>query len=162
MKKNILITMIALSTLVSATESIDRTGWGLGLGGTGIAYCFTEKAHTDEHNVVTDEDICGALPFLDLSLGYGFTPHHKVSLELKNFLVAGYIGLKTQYYLEDMVNTFYAYAELGIMYAKGYGMGTGAATSIGVGYAKGHTEYDVGVMLLRNDPIFVFTAKYLF
>jgi len=155
--------MMVLSTIASADEFTDRTGWNFGVGIAALAGCDKENDYTDENGVVDKgEHFCLVIPVLDLSVGYGFTPQFKMSLETKSLLAIGIIGLKAQYYTKDKKDTMYWYAEAETPYFIGGFEGKHAVGSIGIGYAKGHAEYDVGLLLTGKDTGLVLSAKYNF
>jgi len=162
-KKGVLF--VLLWTQIEAhEEQIDRSGFSFGMGMNVIAGCEKDDIYDEESNIVDTDTYCGALPFVNLSLGYGITPQTKLNLELKTLIFAGALELKTQYYVENREDTIYWYGGAGVLYAVGHGADTWAVGDLGVGYAKGHTEYEIGIMKTSGSqaPMLTLGIKYAF
>ena len=167
MKRYILMgLMVCLlpTTKLCAEEKIDRTGVSFGLGVSVIGGCWREDDYYNEETKRMEkfDTECLAFPIVDISLGYGFTPQFKMSFETQTFFVVGLAELKGQYYLKDEKDTYYVHAEVLTPYAIDTNY-LGTTGGFGIGYAKGHAEYELGVILVPSEaPILSLGVKYMF
>lgn len=163
MKKIIFVIMLVNLLNASEIEYFEgREGLSYGLGLSVMGGCWKEEIYDDIGNVIGHENLqCLAFPFPNVSVGYGFSPQFKLNLESKTFFLAGTLELKGQYYLKNEQDTFYLHGGIMGIYAIDYGV-SGAAGELGIGYAKGHMEYELGVIHPSSDPLFFLSAKYIF
>ena len=170
MKKYIftsVLVVIVTSTQLFAHEEIDREGFNFGIGVVAIGGC--EKIETwDEkgENIVDRERYCGAIPLLDMTLGYGFTSQFELSLDMKTLIIGSLVGVKAKYYMQDARDTSFLSLTGGVLDVGGGHSGPGASSynNIEWGYAYGKKEFSIGVGALYGDSNIVLHLgyKYMF
>lgn len=151
--------LIIFNIEVSAQEVLERKDFSFGMGMALLSGC---GSGTEEVNSIKEKTkFCIAIPTLDLSVGYHFTPQVKVNFEVQTLMVGGFVGVEAQYYINDKVESAYVYtgATRGYMLEEGFSQTLG---NIGVGYAKEHMEYEVGVMGKNADVLVDLSIKYMF
>lgn len=165
--KKIIYTSLWLWSLmavqITAEDRLDRQGWNFGLGASVLGGCYKDEIYDEESGDVIGHEKaqCLGFPIPHLYVGYGFTPQFKIGLESKTFLLAGTIELKGQYYFTDTEDSAYLHAESVSIYAIDWGFSE-TAVGLGVGYAQGHLEYELGIIHPSSEPLFSLGVKYLF
>ena len=156
----ILFVVIVCNIIVFAEDDVlERKDFNFGMGIALLSGCGSSMDEPEDSGEKTK--FCLAVPTLDLSVGYNFTPQLKVNLETETLMVGGFVGIEAQYYIQDEVNSMYVYT--GAM--KGYMLDAGFSEtlgSFGVGYVKEHMEYEVGVVGQNTDVFVDLSLKYMF
>ena len=167
--KKILIILCLCQTLY-ATQDEDfegREGFSFGLGTVILGGCEKEEIWDEKgENIVGHKRSCGAFPFLDMSLGYGFTKQFDLSLDIKTLVLGSFIGLKAKYYMKNARDTsFLSLMGGGVNVSGGHSSpGVSSYNSIEWGYAYGHHEFGVGAGVPYGDKSVMFhlSYKYMF
>ena len=158
----IMLSLMFINISIFANDEIDRRGVSYGLGLSVLGGCWREEIYDDMSNVIGHGNRqCLAIPLPNVSVGYGFSPQFKLNFESKTLVLAGTLELKGQYYLKDAHDTFYLHGGVMGLYAIDYGAGE-LTGGLGFGYAKGHMEYELGVIHPSSDSIFSLSVKYIF
>ena len=156
----ILFVVIVCNTIVFAQDDVlERKDFNFAMGIALLSGCGSSMDEAQNSREKTR--FCIAVPTLNLSAGYNFTPQLKVNLETQTLMVGGFVGIEAQYYIKDEVNSMYVYT--GAM--KGYMLDVGFSEtlgSFGVGYVKEHMEYEVGIAGKSADVFLNLSLKYMF
>jgi len=149
--------------IISAGENVNREGLHFGAGIAVLGGQVTETT-IDTLNNINKKKFFTAIPTLDVSIGYGFTPQFKINLTTQTLLVGGLLNLESQYYINNEINTMYVHAGITKAYnTKNYdSFSNKIAGSIGVGYAHNHMEYDISIGNSGSAMWFTLSANYLF
>ena len=168
MKKYIAIGILITSgiTHLVAHEVIDREGFKFGIGVVAVGGCDkTEIWDEKGENIVGTQRDCGALPLLDMTLGYGVTPQFELSLDIKTLLLGSLVGIKIKYYMQDARDTSFVSLTGGVVdVGGGHSPGVISYNNIEYGYAYGKNELTIGVGALYKDSSVLFHVgyKYMF
>lgn len=147
------------SRLICAHDEVERKGWNVAVGLAALGGCDKDYIYKDNGDLIDSERFCFALPVLDFSFGYGISRQVQINLQTKSLFLAGLIGIEGQYYFHDEAETGYIYAGAMKAYALGYGTSPEVVGSLGIGYAKNHAEYEIGIV---GKDIITMSVKYVF
>jgi len=163
MKYTIILCLIIYNTSIFASDNVNREGFSFAAGMALIGGCI-DTLEIDNENNEKDDEFCIPIPLVDLSVGYGFTPQLKVNLEMQSLLIGGFVGVEAQYYINDeyAVDSMYVYAGAMQAYIIDDGFSSTTLGSIGVGYAKEHMEYEIGVVGAQGKALLNLSGKYMF
>ena len=165
--KNILGMLMLINLLHASEVEIfeGREGFKFGLGVVAIGGCEKEEIWDEAGNFVDTERFCGALPLLDLEIGYNISNQFGLSLDLKTLLLASVMGIKAKYYMEDARDTAFISLTGGALNeGGGHGPFVGSYNHIEYGYAYGGNEFSIGLGVPYGDKdILVHVSyKYIF
>ena len=151
----------------SDVESFEgREGFNFGLGVVVVGGCEKKEIWDEEGNFVDTEKNCGALPLLDLEIGYNISNQFGVSLDMKTLLIGSLIGIKAKYYMQDERDTAFVSLTGGVLDVGGGHSGPGAISynHVSYGYAYGGNEFSIGVGALHGESSASFHIgyKYIF
>jgi len=153
-------------THLVAHEEIDREGFKFGIGVVAVGGCDkTEIWDAQGENIVGTQKDCGALPLLDMTLGYGVTPQFELSFDIKTLLLGSLVGIKTKYYVQDAHDTSFVSLTGGVVkVGGGHSPGAISYNNIEYGYAYGKKEFTIGVGTLHKESNVLFHVgyKYMF
>ena len=142
-----------------------REGFKFGLGVAALGGCEKEEIW-DKENFVGTKRSCGAMPLLDLEIGYNISNQFGLSLDVKTLLLVSVMGIKAKYYMEDARDTAFVSLTGGALDVGGGHSGPGAISynHVSYGYAYGGNEFSIGVGALygESSASFHIGYKYIF
>ena len=152
--KNILGMLMLINLLHASEVEIfeGREGFKFGLGVAALGGCKTKRS-------------CGALPLLDLEIGYNLSNQFGLSLDVKTLLLASVMGIKAKYYMEDARDTAFVSITGGALNVGNVHSGfIGSYNNIEYGYAYGGNEFSIGVGVFHGESstLFHLGYKYIF
>ena len=166
--KNILGMLMLINLLHASEVEIfeGREGFKFGLGVVVVGSCWKEEEWDEKgENIVDRERYCGALPLLDLELGYNISNKFGLSLDMKTLIIGSLVGIKAKYYMQDAKDTAYVALTGGALGSgNAHGGFVGSYNNIEYGYAYGKKEFSIGVGVPYGDrDVLVHVGyKYIF
>jgi len=166
--KKILI-LLALCQYIQATEIENfegREGFKFGIGVVALGGCTQEETWDEEgKNVIDTEKSCGAVPLLDMEIGYNTSNQFGVSLDVKTLILASLVGIKAKYYLHNQKDTAFISLTGGALDVGNVHSGfIGSYNNVEWGYAYGQNEFSLGVGIAYGDSDVMvhLNYKYMF
>ncbi|RUM76859.1 MAG: hypothetical protein DSZ12_01155 [Sulfurovum sp.] len=164
MKKQIWIALVLLQQLhASGTDTFEgRKGFLFGIGIVAIGGCGKDDIWDESgENIIGTDTSCGAIPLLDLGLGYHFSKQFALSLDIKTLGIATLMGIKAKYYLEDEKDTSFVSITGGALNVGGVHSGfIGSYNNIEWGYAYEHNEFSLGIGAPYGDSTILLHLGY--
>ena len=107
----------------------------------------------------------GAIPLLDLEIGYNPSKQVALSIDVKTLGIGSLMGIKAKYYLYDLQETSFVSLTGGALDVGGVHSGfIGSYNNIEWGYAFGRKEFSIGIGVPYKDREVLahLSYKYIF
>jgi len=161
--------LLALYQSIQATEIETfkgREGFKFGLGVVVVGSCYEEEIWDEKgENIISTNKYCGALPILDMEIGYNISKQFGLSLDVKTLLLGSFVGMKAKYYMQNARDTAFISITGGTLnVGGGHSPGVSSYNNIEWGYAYGDNEFSVGagVPYGDKDMLVHVSYKYMF